>query len=217
VTGIFILILLIGLVVALYKPALRPMLGIFVLTLVLTYLASKVGLFLWGTRYLLIISPMFYLLLGIGLSALNKYGPIFKLLPAGIAIVLLFNQFYVGWPNEDRGEDFRPVIRQAQTLIESGEGIYVYYGARPAFLVYYSGSIDNVKIGRWFRDDPLPEKMDDIEPFLKAYPHFWFVASHMWENEGNAIVGELDRRCARLTLIRQPGALAAKYDCAGYK
>jgi len=104
-------------------------------------------------------------------------------------------------------------VRQVQAKARPEEGIYVYYGARPAFLVYYSGAEDRVKYGKWFRDKPLNEKLADIEPFMTLWPRWWLVASHLYPGEVEALLKSLDQRCHRTETISQSNALAVRFDC----
>jgi hypothetical protein len=131
-----------------------------------------------------------------------------------ILVFLCFNQIYPGWQNGDAVENLRPIVRTIQQKAEPSDGIYVYYGARPAFAVYYSGPMDEVRLGKGFRNKPLQEKMTDIYPFLETHPHAWFVASHMIVSEVNDILQALDQRCQRTMTLNESNAMGVRYDCA---
>ena len=123
--------------------------------------------------------------------------------------ILLFNQMYAGWPNEDRGEHLRPIIARLQQDVEANGGsVYVLYGARPAFQVYYSGDMEHVRIGRWFRERPLEEKMADVLPSFSDGGETWFVASHYGVPELTAITEQLQERCRPTERLQESNALA---------
>jgi hypothetical protein len=213
-TWLFIIVFLLGLGVALRKARYRPVVALFFVPLLVSYLASKAGLYLWGMRYLLFISPMFYLLLGIGFSALAAVRLAKWIVPLVALGILLFNQTFVGWPNENRGEHLRPIVEQIQqTTAVEGNAVYVFYGARPAFEVYYDGDMERVKLGKWLRNRPLAQQMEDILPHFNTYRETWFVASHYDQAELMAITEQLDERCLRAVTLQESNALAVKYIC----
>jgi len=213
-TWFYITFFLLGLVVAIWKRPYRPIVALFFVPLLVSYLASKAGLFLWGGRYLLFVSPMYYLLLGIGLGALLPVRQARWVLPVFALGILLFNQMYAGWPNEDRGEHLRPIIeKMQQDSAEDGGSVYVLYGARPAFEVYYAGDMERVRFGTWFRDQPLEEKMADVLPSFTGNGKTWFVASHYRQEELTAITDQLDGHCLQTETLQESNALAIKYLC----
>ena len=214
VTWFYIACFLIGLVVAIRKRSFRSVVALFFLPLLIAYLASKVGLFLWGPRYLLFVSPMFYLLLGIGLGTLVRFGQVGWVLPVFALGILLFNQMYVGWPNEERGEHLRPIIEKVQQDTDvDGGSVYVLYGARPAFEVYYAGDMERVRFGTWFLNQPMAEKMADVLPSFTNNNKTWFVASHYGQAELTAIIDQLDGHCLRTETLQESNVLAIKYLC----
>jgi hypothetical protein len=213
-TLLFVIVLVIGLGYAVTRSNLAVLAVLLIVPLGVSYFAFKFGLYFWGQRYLLFISPIFYLLIGLGLAVLGKQGRLFKLVPLAAVAILVLDQVYPGTPNQELGENLRPVTQHVEATRRPDDGIYVYYGAEPAFLVYYTGTMDRVKIGRWFRSLPLAAKMADIEPLIAAHPRWWFVASHMVNEEVEAILAELDRQCPRLDFFSSANALAAEYDCS---
>jgi len=213
ITWLFILFFSLGLIIALTKPNWRTLPWLLLFLLLISYMAHRLGFYFWGARYLLYLSPLFYLFCSIGLVALAHRGFAFKFLPVVALCLLLYNERFVGWPNQDTGEHLRPVVRQVQAKARPEEGIYVYYGAKPAFLVYYSGTRNRVHYGKWFREKPLNEKLADIEPFMTLWPHWWLVASHLYSGEVEALLKALDQRCRRNETISQSNALAVRFDC----
>ena len=213
-TWFYIASLLFGLVVAWRKTKTRPVAAMFLLPLLLAYLASKLGLYLWGMRYLLFLSPLFYLLLGIGLLKAANILPVGWLVPLAAVGFLLFNQMFFGWPNAEQGEHLRPVVAELQAHVTSDSSIYVHYGARPAFEVYYTGNWENVRLGEWFRNLPLAEQMGDILPSFAPQTETWFVTAHYDPVEIEAIREQLNQRCRPVRTIQETNALAIQYACS---
>lgn len=212
-TWFFVGLFLSGLVIALRRPSYRPAAGLFVVPLLVAYLAAQAGLFLWGGRYVLFLSPIFYLITGVALTTLLgvRLGWVVSMLALG---VLLFNQMYAGWPNEELGEHMRPVVRRVQEEVAAnGTPVYVLYSARPAFQVYYGGDMENVRIGIWIRNLPLEEKMADVLPSFREGEESWFVASHYRVPELTAIREQLERRCRPGETMDLSNALAIRYQC----
>jgi hypothetical protein len=213
ITWSFVAGFLTGVITALRKAAYRPMTAMFFIPLLLAYLAAKMGLYLWGMRYLLFLSPLSYLLLGIGLVTVARIRPVGWLAPILALGLLIANQLFIGWPNQEPGEHLRPLIAQIQAQAAQDSSIYVYYGARPAFEVYYNGSWDNVRLGQWLRGQPVAEQMADVLPSFTTHAETWFVASHYSEAEVRTITELLAQHCRPVETLQESNAQAIRFVC----
>ena len=92
--------------------------------------------------------------------------------------------------------------------------MYVLFGARPAFQVYYTGDMDNVRFGTWFAKKPLAEQMADVLPSFTGSGRTWFVASHYGQVDLAPIFEQLEEYCQRIKTFQETDALAIEYLCS---
>jgi hypothetical protein len=170
-------------------------------TAVLTmYLAFGLGLYPFGGRYALFITPLFYAAIAAVCVQLWSWRGTAVTLSLGLSILLLFLAF---WPNlrlipnpwlSPVSEELRPVLAHLRSQLQPHDFIYVYYGAVPAYRIY-QGEVNNpTEYGIWFRNWPLDEKIADIQRAASDAPRFWLVMSHIMGSEDGELIRGLEAR-----------------------
>jgi hypothetical protein len=99
-----------------------------------------------------------------------------------LAVILLFEPLhtaYLSMADPLQRDDLRPVMEQVVERYQSGDTIYVYYNARPAFLYYsylFRFTPADVRFGTRTRERP-EAYLDEIDALL-GLRRVWFVFSH---------------------------------------
>jgi hypothetical protein len=162
---------------------------ILTMPILVTMVVSSFGKYAFGGRLLLFLAPMVTILIAEGLERFYQIlhkrnfsiaicvwvilGGLLLYTPAKSALATIRN------PNMK--EDIKPLMAHIRDNRLNQEGIYVYYGARPAF-EYYSSSYgidsnDNIIYGAESRADP-EKYILQINNKLNVYNRVWFLFSH---------------------------------------
>ena len=161
------------------------------------YLAFGLGLYPFGGRYALFITPLVYAALAAVWLAVWQWQRVTAVALAGL-IGLLFIAF---WPNlrliatpwlHIPREELRPVVNYMQAKLHSDDFIYVYYGAVPAYQVYGREIGNATEYGVWFRAWPPEEKIADIQQAAGDNSRLWLVMSHITPGEDEQLVAGLE-------------------------
>jgi len=184
--------------------------------------ASGLHRYPFADRFLLFATPGLLLVLSEGLEQLDRVlRPSFA--AAGIVLLfllsfrplthsvrILFHPFTV--------EEIRPVLEYVEAHQQTGDVIYVYYGAQPAFDYYCeasrfhaAGPVFNGREGRghWliFEEDVMR---------LRGKGRTWVIFSHNWTDDGadeeKLLSYDLDAIGHRIDSFQEPGAAAYLYD-----
>lgn len=185
--------------------------------------ASAVHAYPFAGRMLLFLTPMIFLLLGEGLSAL---GLLFRTKPAAsfwtlglLAVVLiLFNAQTTAqnFAAPKTRELIRPTMEYLRDHRKDGDIIYVYYWTEPAVRYYapkYGFEPSDFTIGADHHDQPelYRAELDS----LRGHGRVWFLFSHVYEdgdfNERDTILVYLDSIGGLSREVRVPGTSVYLY------
>lgn len=164
-------------------------------TILIMYLVSGLGVYPFGNRYALFLTPLFFTPIAAALLWLWRWRP-----AGAVASALLAVIFLLFWPNvqplpnpwlEVPREHLRPVVDYVYEQARPGDVIYVYYGAVPAYDVYRRSHAYRTVYGTWFREWPPQEKLAEIQEAVDGSQRFWLVMSHIAGNEDRQLTGLL--------------------------
>jgi len=165
----------------------------------LAFLASGYGLYPFQGRHLLFAAPLLYGLLAAGLFSLHGLRPLFGVACASVAALLV--AFWTvplvpgnPWLQVTSREELRPILAHVSAARMPGDGVYVYYGAAPAYTYYrmvgLAPEADVVQEG-W----PAGELEEQVAGARRAAEgqRLWLIFSHINGDEDQAIVDQLAR------------------------
>jgi hypothetical protein len=152
-----------------------------------------------GVRQDIFLTPVLYIFMAAGLEGLVRMfsrgrTPILRtastfLVVAPILLVGAMNwRLHASdyWPNN--GENIRPLLQNLAANVQSGDSIYVYWGAIPAFQYYWDSrstgvghSRVEVVLGTIGATDPDAYEAE-IEPLLSRSRRVWIVFSHVHDS-----------------------------------
>jgi 4-amino-4-deoxy-L-arabinose transferase-like glycosyltransferase len=199
----------------------RKLLALLMLPLLATLAASAVRLHPFSGRLILFLVPLIAIVIAEGVMQLhtltrNQFAVV------GVAvIVLLFAQPVINavenLAQPPLGEDIRPAVSYIRQHWQAGDKLYVYYGARPAFMYYgpQFGFGDNDVIpGEAGRND-WNQYWGEIDR-LRGSPRVWLLFSHVWQSSGvdeeKFFLFRLNRLGQQLDAQQSAGAAAYLYD-----
>ncbi|MCP5094647.1 MAG: hypothetical protein GY943_03750 [Chloroflexi bacterium] len=181
----FIVLFFLG-IYALWRMHLKRVFLLLAAIVTTLFVAYGFGLYPFDTRYVLMITPLFFASIAAGLLFLWRWRPISVGLSVliGVVFILFWPNLHI-LPNPWRAlprEELHPVMDYLHEQVQADDAIYVYYGAIPAYTVYQK--VDNETIyGSWFREWPLNEKVDEIQTAVGAAPRFWIIFAHITPTE----------------------------------
>jgi hypothetical protein len=79
-------------------------------------------------------------------------------------------------------EDLRPVVSALSSAFRTGDRIYVYYGAAPAFQYYYRQNEESQFYGAESRRHPR-RYIRELKDLLRSPGRLWLVFSHCHQDE----------------------------------
>jgi uncharacterized membrane protein len=176
---------------------------------------AVLSLYPFGVRLVLFITPLFYILIANGVyyifklfSKQNK--ELFAIL---LILIFLFFPFAKGAQNLNfpiLKEESRPVINYYLENNNSGDNLYVYFGAERAFKYYtYEKDISYI-IGSSNRGNP-ELYLNEIEE-LNLKRNTWFLFSHVHEYDKQIILTYLDRIGRRIDAFESKNASIYLYE-----
>lgn len=187
--------------------------------------ASAAGLYPFAQRLLLFAVPGVLILMGEGLRVLaaastRLHARAAVALTTILAAALLAaptQAAYARWLEPRLSEHLRPGLEFLVGERRRDDGVYVYYGAKPAYR-FYARSLalagDGVVLGRAHRGDPrgyLPE----LAP-LASRPRVWLVFSHECpvcpESERNVLLRALRHGRRQVASVEQPNAAVYLFE-----
>ncbi len=210
----------------LYRPnqaRKTKLLGQLVLTWGAYYLISRFGLFPYGYRYSLILTPLLVPAIAGGITSglsqtwTRPISSALLLTLVGLCILSLPNRTFREWayPHANwtwpETEDLRPVTQFWMTHREHTEPTYVYYGAVRAFQYYVHiyGQDGNIYNSKWIRNLSLEEKVASIQTTLGYNPRrFWIIFSHVYREEDELILDQLLKHYEIVLSHEETGASA---------
>jgi hypothetical protein len=203
-------------------PSVNLVLGQILLTLGL----SALHLYPFYDRFLLFLVPGLILVISKAFDLIYKLldKKIPKPLPTAIWLVLailflvpIVRSGVDNFVHPPSSEELKSVMLDFQESLQPGDTLYIYYGAKPAF-IYYSGRM-NIKNpifwGSIARKEP--EKYLAELDLLRGTSRVWFLFSHLYTgaggiNEKTYITDYLDKIGIRMNEYSDSGAFIFLYD-----
>ena len=154
-----------------------------------------------GSRYLMVITPAYYLGISAGLMAIKRRTvPIFGLCLAVIIGGMVFSDYNYFFDPSYLKEDYRSVARYIEEHSQSGD---VFVGDREdafAFNHYYSGSLPTVFLPRQGKDIVM-----DVQETTDQYDRIWLLDNRLFEHDPQGRVRAwLDDRLFKTTALVFP-------------
>ncbi len=197
------------------------------LTLLLTLIASSLQHYPFHGRFLLFLIPGLCLVLAESVDRLRQWAARWSR-PASALLFVAGSAFLLSQAVQTEqqqlashyvAEDIKPVMADLAARRQSGDQIYVYYGAVPAFEFYapqYGVAEASFIPGGFHRSQPA-EYLTEIDAHI-GEGRVWVVFAHNCDhcarkvNEQQFIVQHLDGRGQRLYEHHEPGSALFLFD-----
>jgi hypothetical protein len=201
---------------------------VLILTIMTTLIASGFQKYPFSGRLILFLVPTIFFLIAEGIErirgTLANYSRLVASFTVAALALLLLAQPAVralgGLKNPDMREHIRPIVEYVSQNKRSTDILYLYYGAKPAFLYYapfYGFKDSDFRVGVYARSEP-EKYLRDIDT-LRGNARVWFVFSH------NYNWGKIDEKMHYLTHLNKigkkidefsaPSAVVYLYDLKG--
>ncbi|MFB0538264.1 MAG: glycosyltransferase family 39 protein [Anaerolineae bacterium] len=155
------------------------LLGYVSIPIISLYLVSLLQPLYRGSRYLIIISPAYYLGLAAGLVAIKRRTrPIFLLclgLTLGGMLLSDYNYFF---SLDYQKEDYRSVARHVEEHSQAGDVIVGASFDSWAFTHYYRGRLPMVWLPR-----PGKDMVTDVQEIARQYDRIWLLSDRLFEHD----------------------------------
>lgn len=191
---------------------------VLILTIITTLVASGLRKYPFVGRLILFLVPIIFLLIAEGIerirSTLANYNQFVASFTTAALTLLLLAQPVVsainGLKNPDMHEHIRPIMEYVNHNKRSTDIVYLYYGAKPAFLYYapfYGFKGSDFRVGVSARSEP-EKYLKDIDT-LRGNARVWFVFSH------NYNWGKVDEKMYYLVYLNKIGNKIDEFDVPG--
>ncbi len=182
----------------------------FVVSILLTLVASALREYPFGARMILFLMPGFALGVGEGLEWLCRQAARIKFPVIGWAVGVILLGFMLqrpvafAWENftaPKMTEEIRPMMAYLENHYKPGDVIYVYPGAVPAFRFYaadYGFGPSDYVAGTGYNVE-MRHYLNEVDQFI-GKKRVWLLFSHIFENKG---LNERDYILAHLDQIGQ--------------
>ncbi|NIO70382.1 MAG: phospholipid carrier-dependent glycosyltransferase, partial [Anaerolineae bacterium] len=177
------------------------LLGYISLPIISLYLVSLLQPIYRGSRYLMIISPAYYLGLAAGLVAIKRRTRLIFLLCLSLILggMLLSDYNYFFSPDYHK-EDYRSVARHVEEHSQVGDVIVGASFDSWAFPHYYRGHLPMVWLPR-----PGKDMVTDVQELARQYDRIWLVGDRLFEHDPQGRVRTwLDDRLFKTTALVFP-------------
>jgi 4-amino-4-deoxy-L-arabinose transferase-like glycosyltransferase len=156
------------------------LLGYLSLPVISLYLVSQLTQPIYrGSRYLIIISPAYYLGLGAGLAAIKRRTrPIFLLCLSLILGGMLLSDYNYFFSPDYHKEDYRSVARHVEEHSQPGDVIVGASFDSWAFPHYYRGNLPMIWLPR-----PGKDMVTDVQEIAHQYDRIWLVGDRLFEHD----------------------------------
>lgn len=162
----------------------RKYLYILIAPIGLTLLASGFHLYPFGDRLLLFGVPAMLLLIAQGIDYLQiKAGPLVSLSLMALIFIFPVQDGVQTLMSRTGNEEIKPVMAYLNTHYQTGDVIYLYYGAHEAYMYYQTpyGLVDKpYVIGHDFRDTQLGDYTAELDQ-LRGHQRVWVLFSHVFK------------------------------------
>lgn len=218
-----ILLLIFGVLAVLKNKRLLSL--ILFIPLLATVTASGFEKYPFAVRFLLFTVPIFLILLMAGLERICLFISRFSRLAAYLfwvacALFLLYQPSKLALKNFREPvlvEHIKPVMSYLEDNVQTGDSLYIYYGAKYAYTYYtsiFSVSADNVVIGQPSRNKP-EKYISEVAQFI-GQDRFWILFSHHCRlceiNEDKYILDYLARVGNKVDQFSSSGSAAYLFD-----
>jgi hypothetical protein len=155
-------------------------LGYISLPIISLYLVSQLAQPIYrGSRYLMIISPAYYLGLGAGLVAIKRKTKLIFLLCLSLILVgMLLSDYNYFFSPDYHKEDYRSVARHVEKHSQVGDVIVGDSFDSWAFPHYYRGRLSMVWLPR-----PGKDMLTDVQELAHQYDRIWLVGDRLFEHD----------------------------------
>jgi uncharacterized membrane protein len=183
-SGIFLFIAGVGLIFTLRDRNSHTAMIMFAFPTILTFIMAFAKLYPYqGARQDMFLTPMIYVLVGLGFGhLLNTIQQrwitsllVFLIITSGISSTF-------SYLNDPGYENIRPIISTLSKSFRSGDKIYVYYAAQPAFTYYYRDHIDSQVFSISSRGNPT-SYFQEIDKILLSNSRIWMVFTYCYADE----------------------------------
>ena len=211
----------------------RPLLGLFLVPLIVTLAASALKKYPFGERLMLFSCPMLFTIIAAGISGISRAEPSTRFLRMLLAAMLLIYPSYTTAKLLVTGpfdvHDIKPALDHLADHWQEGDVVYVHTGAdmlyryyvnalnykdlrgKPAVIGIYPGTSKDVSISELSISEQLSIYGKDIEP-VQGRKRVWFVFA-MGAPESVPIFDQLlDTRGTRLEKFQGRGSVILLYD-----
>jgi hypothetical protein len=184
-------------------------------TLAIGFVLQTLGMYAYPDRHTLFAAPLMALALaGVGgwlVARATKRAGLRLAVGLVLGLGMLSLAFRLPFPLRAGGpgpaEELRPVLACVAARYQAGDGMYVYYGAKPAFTYYNEETRWPAVMGRWFRGEPAADQAQELMAALGA-GRSWIVFSHALGGEDRAILSIIGGSTVTLARCQAPGAHA---------
>lgn len=170
---------------------------------VVTFCAALARAFPYiGERQTIFIAPMIFVFVAWGVTGFWRLtrdaavAGIFLLLVVGPAL-----NYTGGYLRSTAPENIRPIVQTVLATAQPSDGVYVYYGAEPAFR-YYARNSARSWVGGAYSPGTMDGHRRQLDALLAGPQPWWLVFSHADVAEMQMILADVGRR-KTLELVRQ--------------
>ena len=194
--GMGLSVLILTGIIYLFKEKKIHIIILTVLPLITHLVLSSIKLYPFETRLILYTGPCIIIISAFGLKFIaDKFLAFFKIEKTQIisllitfTLALIF--FYNGYPQKN--EEIKNTIHYLDQHISKNDKIYVYYGAGSAFLYYKKTQMIKINVPVVFGSKNRSDKNIYIHELKKLSGRNWLLFSHVYENEEEFIIRQLD-------------------------
>jgi len=190
------IIFLIPIVNSTFKKKDNSLLFIILIPIIILYILSwKIPRILNSVKYIIALSPVYYLLISYGITNMRKrsHQVVFAILITSLNIASLWNYHY----NERyRSEDWRGIVKYVSAGLAGSDVIIFDAGHMQTLFDYYCKcDIKKIRLNPRLTDD-REEAFKNIEKEIAPHKNIWLILSHNWKN------GDYYKRLLDVHLIR---------------
>jgi hypothetical protein len=190
-------------------------------SLLVGYTAAGFGFLWYMHRYLWYAFPLCALLISAGVwspsfGRIGRYGVLLSWGAAAILIGLLISYLPLtsGKPFSET-EQLGDVVKYVEAHRQSGDAIYVYYGARPAFTRYANPELVSVAIvEEWARNLSAQEQKAKMWAVMGGKARAWILFSHVYLEEDSNLLSKLNKKCRQIDEVKSVRAEGYLFDCS---
>ncbi|MBI3584422.1 MAG: hypothetical protein HY096_10810 [Nitrospinae bacterium] len=207
------IIFLIPIVNSTFKKRDNRLLFIILIPIIILYILSwKIPRILNSVKYIIALSPLYYLLISYGITNMRRrsHQVVFAILITSLNIASLWNYHY----NERyRSEDWRGVVKYVSAGLTGSDVIIFDAGHMQTLFDYYCKcDVKKIRLNPGLTDD-REEAFKNIKKEIAPHKNIWLILSHNWMNgdyykrllDGH-LIRSLDYKTKGIEIYRYVGA-----------